>query len=265
MASLFFLSLRARAVLGFSFMLAMTSACGGPASPAHRPGAGGSGPAEVGKLAPPLAIQSLDGKGTIALTPTPGKITVVDFFATWCAPCKKSLPKLEQMAKQSGGTVQVIAISVDDTRTGVADFAKAQGVTFPVAWDENHTLARKWSVEKMPTTYIIDGTGTVRFMHSAYQESESEVMGKELAQLTSERSATKPNTEVASATLPTVAPVAAPAPAAAPVAEEPKVEPVADVAPTSKGSGKEKPGAGKKAPARKKKPTTAAAGKAAFN
>jgi cytochrome c biogenesis protein CcmG, thiol:disulfide interchange protein DsbE len=232
-------------VVGLSFVIALTSACGGGQKHASSPGSdgkdGASGVAEVGKPAPTLWIQTLNGKGMVSNDSLSGKIAIVDFWATWCAPCKKSFPKLEELAKQNSSKVQVIGISVDDSQDGVADWAKAQGATFPIAWDEGHTVAKKWKVEKMPTTYILDGTGKVRFVHEAYHDGEGDVIGKELAQLSSEPSTSKPKTEVASSEPSTPAPAA-----------EEKTEPVNEVAvPT-----KPKKTAGKPKPITKKKKKT---------
>jgi cytochrome c biogenesis protein CcmG, thiol:disulfide interchange protein DsbE len=182
---------RASAVVGFSFVLAVTSACGGSKKPPMTPtadGDGKAGPAEVGKSAPDLKIETVNGKGSITLESLSGKIAVVDFWATWCGPCKQSFPKLEELAKQNSGKVQVIGISVDDKSDGVADFAKANGATFPIGWDDGHTIAGRWKVDTMPTTYILDTTGKVRFIHAGYKDGEADVIAKELATLASEPS-----------------------------------------------------------------------------
>jgi cytochrome c biogenesis protein CcmG, thiol:disulfide interchange protein DsbE len=236
------LPLRALAFLWISLMI---SACAGAAGPAR--GAG-----EVGKLAPALSIQSLNGKGAVSLSAAPGKVTVVQFFATWCAACKKSLAELEALTKQSDGKVDAIGISVDATTRGVADFAKAEGVSFPIAWDENHTMMWKWSVEKMPSTYILDAKGTVRFVHDTSKD-EGDAIAREVALLTTELPASSPKIEVASASVP-AAPVPVPvaeAPAAAAAEETPA--PSEPVPTTKKGAkpGSAKKGVVKKAPAKK--------------
>ena len=209
----------------------MISACAGASGPAR-------GPGEVGKLAPSLTIQSLNGKGAVSLSSMTGKVAIVQFWATWCETCKKSLTQLEEISKQSGGKVEIIGVSVDDTTRGVADFAKAQGVTFPIAWDENHTLMWRWSIEKMPSTYILDGKGTVRFIHEAGKD-DGDLITREVAQLTNDGSVTSPKIEVASASVPVpTAPVAVPVTATdappATSAEETSAPTQNEVAPTPK-------------------------------
>ena len=88
------LPLRALAFVALSLMV---SACGRAVGPAR--GAG-----EVGKLAPPLTIHSLNGMGAVSLDAMSGKVAIVQFWATWCEPCKKSLTQLEQLGFCSAGT-----------------------------------------------------------------------------------------------------------------------------------------------------------------
>ncbi|MDF2692531.1 MAG: thioredoxin family protein [Labilithrix sp.] len=170
-------------------LVALVGCGGGSEKGAKSPGdesSGGEGHAEVGKAAPDLSIQSLNGKGKISLDSTQGKILVVDFWATWCAPCKASFPKLEELSKKVGDKVEVVGISVDDEKTGVLDFAKENGATFAIGWDEGHAIAERWKVKNMPTTFIVDGSGKVRFIHAGYHDGETKEMEKELASLVDE-------------------------------------------------------------------------------
>lgn len=194
---------RASAAVGLTFVLAVASGCGGskptPMTPTE--GGGGSndkGPAEVGKAAPDLAVKTVNGKGEITRDSLAGKVAIVDFWATWCGPCKQSFPKLEELAKQNQGKVQVVGISVDDKADGVADFAKSNGATFAIGWDDGHAIANRWKVDSMPTTYILDSSGTVRYIHAGYHDGEADAIAKELATLAAEPASGKAKTDVAS-------------------------------------------------------------------
>lgn len=234
------LPLRALAFIGFSFMI---SACGGALGAAQ-------GPGEVGKIAPHLSIQSLNGKGEVSLSSLTGKVTVVEFWATWSEPSKKVLAQLEELRNRSGGSVEVIGVSVDDTSSGAAEFAKEQRLSFPIAWDENHSLMFRWSVTSIPATFVVDGKGRVRFVHEPEKnKDQAELIAREVAQLTDE--STTPDARVALAVAvvdPTPAPPAAPAPSATPAAEETSPPPASEAPPSKP---RTKPNAAKKAPAKK--------------
>jgi thiol-disulfide isomerase/thioredoxin len=243
----------ARAAVVVSFALTV-AACGSKGPDPKLPDTEGkavdgpAGPAEVGKAAPALSLQSLNGKGAISLESLSGKVAIVDFWATWCGPCKQSFPKLEELAKQNSGKVQVVGISVDDKSEGVADFAKANGGTFAVGWDDGHAIANRWKVDSMPTTYILDGSGKVRFIHAGYHDGEAEVIAKELATLSNEPGGGKAKDATASA------PPAAPDPAAT-ATPAPGDEATAEATPPAKpkkgGKGPGKPKGGKKPGAKK--------------
>ena len=144
------------------------------------------GHAEVGKAAPDLSIQTLNGKGKFSLEGRAGKVVVVDFWATWCGPCKKSFPKLEELSKRAGDRVEVIGISVDDDKNGVLDFAKETGATFAIGWDEGHSIAERWKLGTMPTTFIIDANGKIRHVHDGYHDGEVKLMEREVTALLDE-------------------------------------------------------------------------------
>jgi thiol-disulfide isomerase/thioredoxin len=182
-------STRAVATVVLSLSVAAVGGCGGgPKKPANSATSsdGKSGPAEVGKPAPELSVDTVNGKGKVSLESLQGKVAVVDFWATWCAPCKQSFPKLEELSKQNPDKLQIVGIAVDDQVDGVADFAKQNGATFAIAWDNGHSIANRWKVDTMPTTYVLDATGTVRYIHAGYHDDEAEKIAKEVATLSSE-------------------------------------------------------------------------------
>ena len=256
-------SIRLRAAFGsFSVVVALTGACAGGDKKAKSPTGGSTprpGPAEVGKPAPDLSVQTLNGKGKITLDSLQGKIAVIDFWATWCGPCEQSFPKLEELSKRNQGKVEFVAVSVDDKSDNVADWAKEHGATFAIAWDDGHAIAKRWKVGSMPTTFVLDTTGTVRFIHAGYHDKEADEINKEIATLVGEKpkdkdnkDGDKPKNEVAS-TDPPPAKTAEPPPDPPPAEDPPPAKP-----PGKKGSGKKPPG--KKPPGKappKKKPAAA--------
>lgn len=171
-------------------VLSVLGGCGTDATDAKTPAsaekASGSGDGKgikLGDKAPQLALDSMNGAGKMTIAP--GKVTIVDFWATWCEPCKKSFPKLQELyVKYKSNGLEIVAVSVDDEKNGIADFAKTHGgAKFPVGWDDGKKLAEKWKPENMPTSYIVGKDGTVKFIHRGYHDGEENEVEKELKSL----------------------------------------------------------------------------------
>ena len=207
--------------------LAFALACGGTKKPAEDPSSAApsadaprEGPAEVGKPAPDLSIQPLNAKGDVKIASLSGKVVVVDFWATWCGPCKQSFPGLQALSKRHEGKVAVVGVSVNDEQDGITDFAKELGTTFPIGWDKGHTIADRWKVATMPSSYVVDATGTVRYVHAGYHEGDEVEIEKEVASLIGD-AASAPSAAGAKKAEPEPVAAAAAAPASDP---EPKAE-----------------------------------------
>lgn len=148
------------------------------------PKSSGGGGVKVGDKAPALSVDSLNGSGKAAIAP--GKVTLVDFWATWCEPCKKSFPKYQELyVKYKDSGLQIAAVSVDDedAKKEIPGFAKNHGaVKFPVGWG-GKTVAEQWKVENMPSAYIVDKNGVVRHIHRGYHDGEEAEIEKEIKAL----------------------------------------------------------------------------------
>jgi thiol-disulfide isomerase/thioredoxin len=156
--------------------------CGSMNSP------GASGPAQeqhplVGAPAPAFELAAPEGKRQVSLQQSAGKVTVVDFWATWCAPCHESFPVYQRLSQKYGGRVAVIGISVDEDPAGIAKFVKETGAKFSIAWDEGQLTSKSYQPPTMPTSYVIDQSGIVRFVHSGFHSGEEQELEAEIDSL----------------------------------------------------------------------------------
>ena len=131
---------------------------------------------------------SLKGVNQAKVELKTGKVTIVDFWATWCEPCKKSFPKLQALyVKYQSSGLEIAALSEDDEEGGISAFASTYGAKFPIAWDKGKIVAAKWKPQSMPTTYVCDKNGKIRFTHTGYHDGEDAEIEKEVKQLLNEK------------------------------------------------------------------------------
>jgi cytochrome c biogenesis protein CcmG, thiol:disulfide interchange protein DsbE len=138
----------------------------------------------VGNPAPDFHLKAVNGsKAPIALADLRGQVVLVDFWGTFCQPCKKSFPKLEELNSKYGGRgFHVIGISEDeeDDKDKIPSFAETYGAKFPLAWDNDKSIARQYKPDTMPTSFLIDKKGVVRFAHVGFHDGEEVEIAKEI-------------------------------------------------------------------------------------
>lgn len=132
-----------------------------------------------GRTLPSVDVKTIDGKtvstGTFS---NDGKPMIIDFWATWCKPCKKELDAISEVyadwQKETG--VKLIAISIDDSRSSakVATDAKSHGWEYEVYLDENQDFKRALNVGDIPQVYILNGKGEVVWQHNGYVDGGEE-------------------------------------------------------------------------------------------
>ncbi|MFQ5694345.1 MAG: peroxiredoxin family protein [Nitrospinota bacterium] len=111
--------------------------------------------------APPFVLPDVNGN-TVRLADFKGKVVLLNFFATWCTPCRWEMPEMErlhQAYKEKG--FLVVAISIDRSRGVIPPFVKEMNLTFPVLHDPDLQVARKFGARGLPSTYLIDAQGKV--------------------------------------------------------------------------------------------------------
>jgi thiol-disulfide isomerase/thioredoxin len=117
--------------------------------------------AALNKLAPDFTLTSTGDK-SIKLSDYRGKVVIVDFWATWCPPCRRGIPDLIEIQKEYGNDVVVIGISMDtDTKHDVVPFIKQMGINYQVAYADAGVVQSYGGVESIPTSFVIDKNGNV--------------------------------------------------------------------------------------------------------
>jgi len=127
-------------------------------------------PVKVGDTFPDLSKFKLEGK----LPDLKGKVVIVDFWASWCAPCKESFPTMNDLQTRYGAQgLTIIGINVDEKNSDMVDFLKKHSADFTVVRDAAQKLVDKVDISTMPTSFLIDSSGKVRFAHSGFRGEET--------------------------------------------------------------------------------------------
>lgn len=118
-----------------------------------------------------------------------GSVLLLDVWATWCEPCRDALPLYEQLAKEYGARgLKVYALNVDEDERAIPSFLEETKVSLPILLDANAQVAEKTlSVKMMPTTFLVDHKGVVRFVHEGFAEEFLQKYQTEIEQLLAER------------------------------------------------------------------------------
>jgi thiol-disulfide isomerase/thioredoxin len=149
-------------------------------------GARGAAPGgnQVGQQAPELTVEKLSGK-PISVSSYRGQVLLLDVWASWCGPCKQELPMLDEMASRlrSKG-VEILAVSVDQERANVDKFLGVRDRwALTIAHDPKGEIAERLQPEKMPTSYIIDRQGIIRYVNYGFVPSDARKIETRLAEL----------------------------------------------------------------------------------
>ena len=124
-----------------------------------------------GDAAPNFKVRTYDGE-TISLSSYTGKVVVLSFWASWCGPCLKELPILENIQKAAGkDRIQVIAINIEERQAFRKMARKMQSLQMLVASDANMTTQRAYGVKAIPFMVIVDKTGNILRIHQGYSEA----------------------------------------------------------------------------------------------
>ena len=137
---------------------------------------------EPGDRAVDFEEKSLDGKGTLSLSEHRGKVVYLDFWASWCTPCAAAIPMIEDLRKEfPADEFQVLAVNLDKSAAKARKFLRKNPVGYPVAHDPRGVLPKKFGLETMPTSYLIDRNGVVRYVHRGFRKDDIDEIRAEIA------------------------------------------------------------------------------------
>ncbi len=119
----------------------------------------------VGSASPPFHETAIDERSVDVPGTLRTHVTVIDFWASWCGSCQDTMPALDALYRdrRAEGLV-VVGVSVDESAEEAARGAEAFGVSFPIVYDFGHRLQYAFDVSQVPTTFVVDRAGTVRFV-----------------------------------------------------------------------------------------------------
>lgn len=118
-----------------------------------------------GGPAPVLELTGMDDKA-FDLRSLRGKTVVVNFWATWCAPCVEEMPSMQKLKAQlDPAKFEVLAVNIGESKTRIEGFLKKVPVAFPIVLDPQSETSRAWQVRGVPTTFVIGPDGTIRYYH----------------------------------------------------------------------------------------------------
>ncbi len=121
----------------------------------------------MNKPAPDFTLETVSGQATMSLKDYRGKVVLIDFWASWCAPCKKSLPELQKMEGQYDD-LRILAINIDDDKNNALKFMKKIDLDLTVLFDEKKEVAKTFNFSEMPSAVLVDQNGVVRRVFSGY-------------------------------------------------------------------------------------------------
>ena len=142
--------------------------------------------ASTSQAAPDFTLRSLDGRN-VRLQELRGQVVMVNFWASWCAPCRVEMPHLNKLAdkyRTSGFTL--LGVNVDDDPKNGSAAATKMGLHFPVLHDGEKRVVKMYDVATMPSTVLIDRDGRVRYLHRGYREGYEQTYDQQVRELLKE-------------------------------------------------------------------------------
>jgi len=122
--------------------------------------------------APDFSLPARDG-GEVRLSSLKGQVVMINFWATWCGPCRKEMPLLEQLQAKYGPLgFTLLGVNVEPDSAAATAWLKSVPVSFPILFDTRNAVAESFGVQGMPSSVFVDRAGRVRYVHRGYQPGD---------------------------------------------------------------------------------------------
>jgi thiol-disulfide isomerase/thioredoxin len=145
---------------------------------------------EVGAFIPKCAVLGIGENQSLDLNQYKGKVLYVDFWASWCGPCAKSFPFLNEMHEQfKDQGLQIVGVNLDENADDAKAFLAKYPASFTVAADVSKQCAKDFAVKAMPSSYLIDRNGVVQHVHLGFRPGEAQELRTLVEKLLSEKAA----------------------------------------------------------------------------
>lgn len=136
--------------------------------------------------APDFTLPSSTGEN-VRLAEQRGQVVMLNFWASWCGPCRKEMPLLDEMSKRYGAAGFVLyGVNVEEDNTDAKKLIKQLGVTFPILYDAESKASSLYNVDAMPTTVLIDKKGEIRFVNRGYKDGDENKYRDQIRELIKE-------------------------------------------------------------------------------
>jgi len=122
-----------------------------------------------GQVAPDFVLRSTTGQN-LRLSEYRGSVVMINFWATWCGPCRQEMPLLNELYQRYERVgFSLLGVNIDDDSRKAMNMISDLGVNFPVLFDSTKEVSKLYQVDAMPVTIIVDRNGTVRYVHQGYK------------------------------------------------------------------------------------------------
>jgi thiol-disulfide isomerase/thioredoxin len=148
--------------------------------------ASGAAALEPGQVPPPIDLPDQHGE-KVDLQALRGRVVLVDFWASWCAPCKEGMPILQALHEEYADQgLVIVGVNIDNNRKKMDKFLRGTPVTFRLVHDPKTSIAQRYEPPTMPTSYFIARDGKVRYLHEGFRKKDAEGIEAKIRKLLAE-------------------------------------------------------------------------------